>query len=223
MSSSPPVPRLKNMVEITLRDNPKVTLQGRAPVEVRNSDIALTIVIWQTWYNVGANPDSIVHLYRLFDLPREDNIKRLRAIFQNTEHKYLPTDPNVLIKRGIEQQYWEEALGYKLTKDEWVRHHETAKASTPPPMSEMDMLVAGESSMQPIVVKPREPIPVSYTTKLIAKYLPRSYGSSILQMGEEYEIELEKLATGQPIKMLKPIEAVYPNLLSFAKTWRVVK
>lgn len=62
---------------------------------------------------------------RLLDLPREDNVKRVRAKIQNEEHKYLPTNPDVLIKRGILEEYWQDALGYSLTKEEWQRHYKT--------------------------------------------------------------------------------------------------
>lgn len=124
---SPPVPRLKKMVELTLDENP-----SWRNIEVRNSDIALMVIIWQRWFNVGTNDDSVVHLYRLLDLPREDNIKRVRAHFQNTEHKYMPTNPDILIKRGIEAEYWREALGYDLTPEEHTRHHQNVKDTTPP-------------------------------------------------------------------------------------------
>lgn len=213
MSSSPTVPRLKKMVELMLDENPKY--HG---VEARNSDIALTILIWQRWYDVGA----VIVLTRLFDLPREDNVKRVRAVFQNTEHKFLPTDPSILIKRGIEEAYWFDALGYNLTADEWRTHHQTVKETTPPPMTETDMLVVGKSEMQPVTLRPNEPTPVTYTTKMKAIYLPKTYSNSGLSQNQEYEIEIEQLATGRPIKMIAPIEAVYPNLQSFGKTWRVV-
>ena len=213
MSSTPSVPRLKKMVEITLDENPKYN-----GVEARNSDIALTILIWQGWYSVG----QAIEVARLFDLPREDNVKRVRAVFQNTEHKYLPTDPSILVKRGIEEAYWFDALGYNLTADEWKRHHQTVKETTPPPMSETEMLVAGESKMQPMTLPANQPRPVTYTTKMKAIYLPKSYGSSALQTGQEYDIEVEQLATGRPIKLIAPIEAVYPNLQSFGKTWKVI-
>ena len=100
-------PRLKVMVESTLKENP--SYRG---IEARNSDVALTIIIWQRWFNVGTNDDSTVHLYRLFDLPREDNVKRWRAKFQNDFNQYLPTDWKVAKQRGIEREKWEEALGY---------------------------------------------------------------------------------------------------------------
>lgn len=215
MSSTPTVPTLKKMVEILLDENAKY-----GNIECRNSDIALTILIWRRWYNVL---DAIA-ISRLFDLPREDNVKRVRAVFQNTEHKYLPTDPSILIKRGIEEAYWFDALGYNLTADEWRTHHQTVKETTPPPppITENDMLITGESKMKPYTPSKTEPTPVTYTTKLKAIYLPKTYSSSQLQQNQEYEIELEQLATGQPIKMVTPIEAVYPNLQSFAKTWKVL-
>lgn len=115
-----PLPRLKNMVEQVLAENPKYN-----GAEARNSDVALMILIWQRWYGVSDKPDGIIHVRRLFDLPREDNVKRVRAVIQNVEHKYLPTNPDVLIKRGILEEYWQDALGYNLTKEEWQRHHKT--------------------------------------------------------------------------------------------------
>lgn len=213
MSSTPPVPRLKKMVELMLEANPMY--KG---VEARNSDIALTVLIWLRWYDV----DETVQLERLFHLPREDNVKRVRAVFQNTEHKYLPTDPSILIKRGIEEAYWFDALGYNLTAEEWRRHHQTVKETTPPPMSETEMLIAGESKMQPMTLPADQPRPVVYTTKMKAVYLPKTYSNSGLSQNQEYEIEVEQLATGRPIKMIAPIEAVYPNLQSFGKTWKVI-
>lgn len=118
--TTPPLPRLKKMVEQILAENPKFN-----GIEARNSDIALTILIWQRWYGVSDRPDGTVHLYRLIDLPREDNVKRVRAKYQNEEHKYLPTNPDVLVKRGIAEDYWRDALGYNLTKEEWSRHYRT--------------------------------------------------------------------------------------------------
>ena len=97
ITTSPSVPRLKNMVEQILRENPKY--QG---IEARNSDIALLIIIWQRWYGVSDLPNGTIHVRRLLDLPREDNVKRVRAKIQNEEHKYLPTNPDVLWSR----KYW---------------------------------------------------------------------------------------------------------------------
>lgn len=238
MSSTPPVPRLKKMVELMLDENPKY--RG---VEVRNSDIALTIVIWQRWYNVGTNEDSVVHLHRLFDLPREDNVKRVRAVFQNVEHKYLPTNPDILIKRGIEQEYWEEALGYRLTREEWTTHHQTLKEANHP----LDVLKhtrAAESfkSNKPRTVGVETPPsfktadearahneatgrrgePVRPVTKMQAVCLRKSYSKEGYQHGQTYELGVERIAVGNPIRIVAPFPAEYRDLKAFGKDWRVL-
>jgi hypothetical protein len=214
MSTPTPVPTLKRMVEIMLDTNP--SWRG---VQVRNSDIALTILIWQRWYNV----QDTLSVERLFDLPREDNVKRVRAVFQNTEHRYLPTDPAVLIKRSIAEAYWFDALGYNLTADEWRTHHQTVKETAlPPHTTEIKRADLEEVSLMPDGSFELGLQNVVHTTKMRAVFLPKTYSSSSLHTGEEYEIEVERLVTGQPIKMVAPIEAVYPTLQSFGKTWRVV-
>lgn len=98
---------LKGQVESVLQDIP----------ETRNSDIALTIEIWRRFF-----PDKIrtldggaveyVSLGSLYSLPREDNVKRVRAMFQNVQKKYLPTKWEVAKARGIEEDEWRTALGY---------------------------------------------------------------------------------------------------------------
>lgn len=80
----------------------------------RNSDIRLTQFIWWTFYRDSLKEiDGVfyVSLGKLFDLPREDNIKRIRAKIQNEEHQYLPTDPAVAKKRGWNEDKWREYLG----------------------------------------------------------------------------------------------------------------
>lgn len=197
--TSPPVPRLKKMVEYILDENPKY--RG---VQARNSDIALTILIWQRWYSVGTNEDSVVHLYRLFDLPREDNVKRVRAVFQNTEHKYLPTSLEVLKKRGIEREYWEDALGYKLTTDEIRTHHQTVKENTP-------------RQIEPILEE--APMPTMIQSAI---FKGRTISPAGFQTGKEYELVLEKLQMGKPIKILAPEMRSYPNYAAFLKQWKPV-
>ena len=82
----------------------------------RNSDITLTLKIWRKYYSdiVFRARDGkwYVELLKLFDLPREDNIKRIRAKIQNVEHLYLPTSPAVAKKRGWAIDEWREYLGY---------------------------------------------------------------------------------------------------------------
>lgn len=80
----------------------------------RNSDIRLTQLIWWTYYSQHIhkfNESYYVEITSLFDLPREDNIKRIRAKIQNEEKLYLPTDPAVAKKRGWNEDEWREYLG----------------------------------------------------------------------------------------------------------------
>lgn len=80
----------------------------------RNSDIRLTQFIWWTYYRESLKEiDNVfyVSLGKLFDLPREDNIKRIRAKIQNEEHLYLPTDPAIARKRGWQEDEWRGYLG----------------------------------------------------------------------------------------------------------------
>ncbi len=199
MTSKTNVPRLKNMVEMVLAENAKVKLQGRNAVEPRNSDIALTIAIWQQWYSVGTNEDSVVHLYRLFDLPREDNVKRLRAVLQNVEGKYLPTSWEVARKRGIEREKWEEALGYKLTPEEHARHAQTVRETKPPKIEEE--LGARTSTYK-------------------AEYIGR-YGGDKFKTGDIYEITMERMRVGSPIIVVAPQGQTYRDVHAFNKIWKI--
>ena len=80
--------------------------------DARNSDITLTIEIWRKYYNVG---DSVPVKY-LYELPREDNIKRLRAKFCELGNSWAyPTDPKVARARQIKDDEWKRALGYAPT------------------------------------------------------------------------------------------------------------
>ena len=100
------------MVENILRNMP----------ENRNSDIALTIEIWRKYYpsliKVGKTGQEGVWLKDIFELPREDNIKRERAKF-NALGKYYPTDWKVAKARGLKEDLWRTENGYP-TKAETV-------------------------------------------------------------------------------------------------------
>lgn len=95
----------RDMVENVLRNLP----------ETRNSDITLLIEIWKRYYpqriKKGASGEEGVWLRDLYDLPREDGVKRLRATF-NHEGKYYPTDWKVAKGRGIEEDKWRMEMGY---------------------------------------------------------------------------------------------------------------
>lgn len=72
----------------------------------RDSDIALTIEVWQTFYSVGRS----VSLRRLFELPSQDSIKRIRAIIQNVQHHFIPTQWSVAKKRHWASAVWRQWL-----------------------------------------------------------------------------------------------------------------
>jgi hypothetical protein len=82
----------------------------------RNSDIILTQHIWYNYYQKylfkSVDDRWSVRIGDLFNLPSQDNIKRIRAKIQNEEHKYLPTDPEIRKKRQIKEEEWRRYLGY---------------------------------------------------------------------------------------------------------------
>lgn len=100
---------LKGQIELMLANYP----------ETRDSDITLMIRIWREYYPSrvlmlnGSYP--CVLLENLYDLPREDNIKRIRAKIQNVDGLYLPNSWEVASKRGIEKEKWETFMGYQRT------------------------------------------------------------------------------------------------------------
>ena len=84
--------------------------------ETRNSDIKLTNAIWLKYYSekifYNSDNDFCVKLTDLYNLPREDNVKRCRAKIQNEEGQYLPTTLEVVKKRRINEEAWRTAMGY---------------------------------------------------------------------------------------------------------------
>ena len=105
---------LKGQVEQVLRDN----------VESRNSDITLMLEIWRRFYpqriRTNAQGKEGVYLQDIYDLPREDNVKRIRAKFQNhkTTPQYLPTELAIVKARKINEDLWKKHLGYMPSKKE---------------------------------------------------------------------------------------------------------
>ncbi len=96
--------KLKEQVETILEKYP----------ECRNSDIKLTLNVWHTFYNgmiseIGG--EKYIKLKDLYDLPREDHIKRIRQKF-NELGMYLPTNPDVQKKRKLLEKEWRKELGY---------------------------------------------------------------------------------------------------------------
>lgn len=83
----------------------------------RNSDIRLTQMIWWNYYRkdlLETNNKVYVDISALYHLPREDNIKRIRAKIQNDLKEFLPTDPKIAKKRGWQEDEWRKFLGYPV-------------------------------------------------------------------------------------------------------------
>jgi len=96
---------LKKMVEYCLEKYP----------DTRNSDIKLTNSIWFEFYRdelIEVDGELAVKLLHLYKLPKEDNVKRWRAKFQNEKGLYPPTDPEVLRKRQRQEEKMRDELGY---------------------------------------------------------------------------------------------------------------
>lgn len=95
-----------------MRDNLKdKVLQGleKCP-EARDNDIKLLNWIWLNYYSdcISKNEQGeyVVRLIDLYRLPREDNVKRVRAFYQNNQGKFLPTSEEVRKQRRIGEQEW---------------------------------------------------------------------------------------------------------------------
>lgn len=93
----------------------------------RNSDIALMISLWKKYFpeyiEISRSGREMIDTKALYDLPREDNIKRVRAQIQNVERRYLPTDLNIFIKRARLSDDWKIVLGYRTDwkSQDWER------------------------------------------------------------------------------------------------------
>jgi len=84
--------------------------------ETRNSDIELTIRLWWVFHRDKINSDGTVKIRELWNLPREDNIKRIRAKIQNDQGMFLPTDPQIIKERQKLSKKWKQDLGYDPTQ-----------------------------------------------------------------------------------------------------------
>jgi len=83
--------------------------------ETRNSDLELTRKIWGEYYGHyldWINDTTVIPLKNLNLVPTQDSIKRIRAMIQNDEKRFLPTDWRIAKKRGWEEIEWRKELGY---------------------------------------------------------------------------------------------------------------
>ena len=90
---------LKSQVEFVLEHKPLA----------RDNDITLTLHLWSFFYKSYIS-DGKVALTDIYRLPREDNIKRIRAKIQNEEYRFLPTTLEVVKLRKISEDKWREYL-----------------------------------------------------------------------------------------------------------------
>lgn len=94
-----------------------LTILSSTP-KARDSDQYLTLCIWNRFYptrifNVEKTTpegkiikEKAIRLIDIMEMPREDNIKRIRAIIQNEEKLFLPTSLEVAKQRKIEENDW---------------------------------------------------------------------------------------------------------------------
>ena len=103
----------------TLKDKVRYCLEKYS--DSRNSDITLTLWIWREFYYdsiiksgeaIEQNGRMYISPKLLFILPREDNIKRIRAYFQNNKKLYLPTNLEVVRQRKQNEEEWRKQLNY---------------------------------------------------------------------------------------------------------------
>lgn len=123
------IKNLKQAVGDMLKENPAT----------RNSDITLMIEIWRKHFpqriKRGSTGEEGVWLKDLYDLPREDNVKRVRAYWQNDKKLYLPTEESVAKVRGINMDEWRVAMGYPTKSTAG-----TEKPSWTPPSEQKKLL-----------------------------------------------------------------------------------
>lgn len=101
--------KLKEQIEIILQTFPPT----------RNSDVHLMTTLWQNYYSHfmrrGTTGELGVWLKDLHDLPRLDDISRIRRLIQNDvmrplSARYLPTSWEVARQRRIKADEWRLAM-----------------------------------------------------------------------------------------------------------------
>lgn len=102
---------LKDQVECILKEFPKS----------RDSDQWLTLKIWAVFYPKSIRVETMtltdgstqsrkyVYLDDIMELPREDNVKRHRAHFQNDLGMYSAS-PDIAKKRGQKEREWKQDM-----------------------------------------------------------------------------------------------------------------
>lgn len=76
----------------------------------RNCDKTLTVEVYKQIL-LAKYEDTHLSWDRLFDLPPAASIKRIRAMIQNDEGKYLPTEEKTAKLRRWNNEVWQERVG----------------------------------------------------------------------------------------------------------------
>lgn len=93
----------------------------REDVYARNSDLWLILQVWQRKQHIKL----FVPFDKLAEMMPAETITRARRIVQNKEKKYLPTDPDVVVKRRIKEETLRAYYGNnpRLLEEFVVRMH----------------------------------------------------------------------------------------------------
>lgn len=94
------VKTLKQVIEDSMRENENC----------RNSDKILTVRVYRKIL-LSKYGDSHLNYLRLMELPPAASIKRIRAMIQNDEGKYLPTEEKTAKLRRWNNEVWQEKVG----------------------------------------------------------------------------------------------------------------
>lgn len=79
----------------------------------RDCDVELTLMVYVEFFKnriVYRNDRIYIPASSLFVLPTQDNIRRIRAYFQNTKGKYPPCDPDTIKRRGTLECVWKSEM-----------------------------------------------------------------------------------------------------------------
>lgn len=77
--------------------------------KTRDDDVELMLYIWNMFYKGKTHYYDAklgVTFENIRELPRHDDIKRIRALIQNEEHLFLPTSEQVRKRRRIAESQW---------------------------------------------------------------------------------------------------------------------
>lgn len=70
--------------------------------------------------------------------------------------------------------------------------------------------------------EPRKAPEPPRTMKLRGMYKKKKMGVQDPEKDTEYDIEIERMVMGQPIKMVKPVERSYSDIKHFKTEWRII-